>query len=187
MKINEVIIVEGKYDKIRLSNIVDTLIIQTNGFQIFNDKSKRELIKKLASERGVIILTDSDYSGMMIRNHIKSFVNNDLIKNAYVPDIIGKEKRKKIPSKEGKLGVEGIDDNIILNALIKAGATKRISEDSIVLNDLFETGFTGQSNSSFKRKELQRELNLPENLSTKSLLQVLNSIMTRTEFYNEFG
>ena len=187
MKINEIIIVEGKYDKIRLSNIVDAFIIQTNGFQIFKDSPKKDLIKKLAAERGVIILTDSDSAGMMIRNHIKSFVNNDLIKNAYIPDIIGKEKRKNRPSKEGKLGVEGIEDQIILNAIIKAGATRRDSNNLITFADLYETGFSGSEHSSFKRKELQRELDLPGNLSTKSLLHIINSLMTRSEFYDEFG
>lgn len=122
-KIREIIIVEGKYDKNAVSQLVDTLIVETSGYQIFKNKENMNLIKKLAKARGIIILTDSDSAGFMIRNHIKGSIPAELIKHAYIPDIYGKERRKISPSKEGKLGVEGMSPDIILDALKRAGAT----------------------------------------------------------------
>lgn len=186
MKVNEVIIVEGKYDKIRLSNIVDGLIIETDGFGIFKNKEKRELIKSLAEKRGVIILTDSDSAGQMIRNHIKSFTDSRYIKNAYIPEVFGREKRKTRSSREGKLGVEGIDDALIIQALIRAGATEAAEGSLITLSDFFELGLTGGKDSSATRARIKEYYGLPERLSIKSLIQVLGCITTREEFLKLF-
>ncbi len=188
IKINEVVIVEGKYDKVKLSGIIDGLIIETNGFQIFKDKDKLNLIRRLAKERGILIITDSDSAGFMIRNHIKSAVDESLIKNAYIPDIYGKEKRKTHVSKEGKLGVEGMEIEVLLDAIKKSGVDvgedKEVKHEckSITKLDLYEDGFSGRDDSKEKRAKLLKYLNLPERLSANSLLKVLNSIMTYEEY-----
>ncbi|MGN0522524.1 MAG: toprim domain-containing protein [Eubacterium sp.] len=185
LKIREAVIVEGRYDKIKLSNLIDTLIIETNGFGIFKDKQKLNFIRRLADERGLIIITDSDHSGFQIRSYISSAIDKNKIKHIYIPDVFGKEKRKTLPSKEGKLGVEGIDDNILLELFNNAGISAEItSNDNPVTNfDLFDAGLSGTENAKQNRKKLLKALELPEFLSTNSLLSYINSSMTREEFF----
>lgn len=186
IKLSEAVIVEGKYDKIKLSNILDAFIIETNGFAVFKDKTKLSFIKKLAKERGIIILTDSDHAGFMIRNYISSGVPKEQIKNVYIPDIFGKEKRKNAPSKEGKLGVEGMTKEVIVEALSKAGITssKSVCSDPVTTVDFYDLGLTGGADSKAKRKALCKALDLPEFLSTSSLISCINNFMTKEEFYS---
>lgn len=186
IKLSEAVIVEGKYDKIKLSNILDAFIIETNGFAVFKDKTKLSFIKKLARERGIIILTDSDHAGFMIRNYISSGVPKEQIKNVYIPDIFGKEKRKNAPSKEGKLGVEGMTKEVIVEALSKAGITssKSVCSDPVTTVDFYDLGLTGGAGSKAKRKALCKALDLPEFLSTSSLISCINNFMTKEEFYS---
>lgn len=186
LKIKEAVIVEGKYDKIKLSNLIDTLIIETNGFAVFKDKKKLAFIRKLANERGIIVITDSDHSGFQIRNYISSSLPKDKIKHIYIPDIYGKEKRKKEPSKEGKLGVEGIDDKILLSLFEKANIEARSVEkkDLITSVDMFDLGLSGTPNATQNKKKLLKSLDLPEFLSTSSLISYLNSSMDKKEFYS---
>ena len=179
--------VEGRYDKNTLSQVVDAVIIETGGFGIFNDSQKRNLLKKLAESRGLIIMTDSDAAGFMIRNHLKGCIAPELIKHAYIPDIYGKERRKSAPSREGKLGVEGMSPQVILEALSRAGATfqgpeHREDQSRISKADLYRKGLSGGENSAALRKELMKKLELPERLSAQGLLDVLNAIMSREEF-----
>ena len=183
IKLNEAVIVEGKYDKIKLSNLLDAFIIETNGFGIFKDREKLQFIKRLADERGIIILTDSDHAGFMIRNRIASAVPKGRVKNVYIPDIYGKERRKAAPSKEGKLGVEGMTKEVIFEALKKAGVTCSVSQNDnpITTADLFELGLSGTPNAKENRKRLTDKLGLPEFLSTSSLLSCLNNMMTKEE------
>ena len=185
ISLEQAIIVEGKYDKIKLSSIIDSVIIPTNGFSIFKDKEKREVIRFYAEHKGIIIFTDSDTAGFKIRNYIKSFVKNGNITNVYIPDIFGKEKRKIKPSKEGKLGVEGVSKDIIIEALNKAGVLlteKSENIDKITNIDLYEDGFSGTPNSSIKRKLLLRKYDLPELLTTKSMLEILNCMISKQEY-----
>lgn len=186
IKLTEAVIVEGKYDKIKLSNILDAFIIETNGFAIFKDKSKLSFIKKLAKERGIIILTDSDHAGFMIRNYISSGVPKEQIKNVYIPDIFGKEKRKDTPSKEGKLGVEGMTKEVILASLEKSGvsSTSSVCDNPITTVDFYDLGLTGGANSKAKRKAVCKALDLPEFLSTSSLISYINNFMTKEEFFD---
>lgn len=186
IKLTEAVIVEGKYDKIKLSNILDAFIIETNGFAVFKDKTKLSFIKKLAKERGIIILTDSDHAGFMIRNYISSGVPKEQIKNVYIPDVFGKEKRKNTPSKEGKLGVEGMTKEVIVEALSKAGITssKSVCSDPVTTVDFYDLGLTGGAGSKAKRKALCKALDLPEFLSTSSLISCINNFMTKEEFYS---
>lgn len=186
IKIKEAVVVEGKYDKIKLSGILDTVIIETDGFGIFKDKEKQKLIRFLAEKRGIIIMTDSDSAGFKIRSFIQNITKCENVKNVFIPDIYGKEKRKTEFSKEGKLGVEGIESQIILASLEKAGVL--CSEDSkkegreITHTDFFEDGISGGENSSQIRKALARELNLPEHISSSALLKIINSYMTYEEY-----
>lgn len=183
LKINEAVIVEGKYDKIKLSSIIDTVIIVTNGFGIFNDREKLELIRYYAKKTGIVILTDSDNAGRKIRGYIKSAVGSGKIHNVYIPDVFGKEKRKEKPSAEGKLGVEGIDVKLILEAFEKSGITASKSEKQrdITKLTLYELGLSGGAESSRLRKMLQKRLGLPEFLSAASLIEVLNTMMDSSE------
>lgn len=190
IKVREVIVVEGRYDKNTLSQIVDTVIVETGGFGIFNDRQKQKLLRKMAEERGLIILTDSDGAGFVIRNFIKGCVDPALIKHAYIPDIKGKERRKNSPGKEGKLGVEGMRPEILLDALHRAGATMdNMGNDSAVGTrriskaDMFSRGLSGGVGSRERRSALIRKLDLPEKLSPDALLDVLNAIMTREDFF----
>lgn len=183
IKLKEAVIVEGKYDKIKLSSIIDTVIIVTNGFGIFKDAEKLELIRYYAKKTGIIILTDSDSAGRRIRSYIKSAVQDGSIKNVHIPDVFGKEKRKKTASAEGKLGVEGIEVRIILDAFKKAGIVsyERTLPPDITKVTLYELGLSGGNNSSLLRKKLQNSLGLPSLLSASALLEVLNTMMTAEE------
>lgn len=192
IKVSEVIAVEGRYDKSTISNYIDATIVETDGFGIFKDKEKQALLRTLAKERGIIILTDSDGAGMVIRNFLKGIVPPQYIKNAYIPEILGKEKRKSSPSKEGKLGVEGMGEEVILASLKNAGATIENSGSYIHYNaltkaDLYSIGLFGGTDSAKKRKELQERLGLPSKMSPNALLQVLNIISTRDEVLSLFS
>lgn len=184
ISVKQPIIVEGKYDKIKLSSVVDGLIITTDGFRIYKDKEKISLIRAFAETTGIIILTDSDGAGFQIRNHLKGCIKNGKIYNVYIPDIFGKEKRKEKPSKEGKLGVEGIDTEILLKAFEEAGifSEETVSAYWLTKADMFDDGLIGTEKSSFIRKKLTKELNLPEHLSTSALLEVLNRLYTREKY-----
>ena len=188
IKIDEAIIVEGKYDKIKLSSIVDAVIITTNGFGIFKDKEKLELIRYYAKKTGIVILTDSDSAGRRIRGYIKGAVGGGRIINVFIPDVFGKEKRKPSPSAEGILGVEGTDDEIILDALTRAGiigeATAHKGREITKL-DLFNLGLSGGENSAERRASLLRFLKLPENLPANSMLDVFNTLYGFEDFLNE--
>ncbi|MDE6752791.1 MAG: DUF4093 domain-containing protein [Eubacterium sp.] len=185
IKIKEAVIVEGKYDKIKLSNILDAFIIETNGFQIYKDSARKDFIKRLADEQGIIVLTDSDHSGFQLRNYISMGIPKDKIKHLYIPDVYGKEKRKTEPSKEGKLGVEGMDDKILIKLFENANVEFIEAENKELLTnyDLFAAGISGGLNSKEKRKLLLKKLNLPEFLSTNSLLTYLNSSVSKKDFF----
>lgn len=182
---NMAVIVEGKYDKIKLSSVIDAVIIPTNGFRVFKDKEKMELIRYYASGAGIIILTDSDSAGFKIRNYIKGSVGNARIFNVYIPDIYGKERRKTEYSKEGKLGVEGMDEEILIEAFKKSGidfSSEPRRRRDITKMDLFEDGLSGGANSSEKRARLLKKLGLPELLTANAMLEVLNSMFTREQY-----
>ena len=188
LSVKEVIVVEGRYDKNTLSQIVDAVIIETSGFGIFNDAQKQKLLRRLAAERGLIVLTDSDGAGFVIRNFIKGCVDPALVKHAYIPDVAGKERRKSAPSKEGKLGVEGMRPEVLLDALRRAGASvggeaAEPPAARITKADMYKRGLSGGQGSRERRAALIRELDLPEKLSADALLDVLNAIMTREDFY----
>ena len=185
--VKEVIVVEGRYDKNTLRQVVDAVVIETSGFGIFNDAQKQKLLRRMAEARGLIVLTDPDGAGFVIRNFIKSCVPPERLKQAYVPDIRGKEKRKARPSREGKLGVEGMRAEILTEALRRAGATFEDAQSPragqmITKADLYRLGLSGRENSARKRAELIRELDLPEHLSADALLDVLNATTSREEF-----
>lgn len=186
IKIDRPIIVEGKYDIIKLSGIVDTLIIKTDGFGIFKDKEKQQLLRRLAKEKGIIVLTDSDSAGFLIRKFLKSSIPEDRITHVYIPDVYGKEKRKTQAGKEGKLGVEGISEAVLLEAFRKAGVICNETDEEerrLITNiDLYEAGLMGKDNSKEKRVKLMKALALPERLSTSSLLKILNTFVTYEEF-----
>ena len=183
IKLEQAVIVEGKYDKIKLSSLIDGVIIVTNGFGIFKDREKLELIRYYAEKTGIIILTDSDNAGRKIRGYIKGAIKKGSIVNVHIPDIFGKEKRKIKPSAEGKLGVEGIDAAILRDAFSKAGITssERTAPKDITKLTMFEFGLSGGNESSILRKKLQSRLGLPSMLSAGALLEVLNTMMTATE------
>ena len=187
IKVNEVIVVEGRYDKNTLSQIVDGTIIETEGFGIFSDKEKLALFRRLAETRGLVVLTDSDGAGFLIRNYLKGAIDPKYVKHAYIPDISGKEKRKSAPSKEGKLGVEGMSRELIIAALVNAGVSVDEAEggkgkDPITKTDLYEAGLSGGRGSADKRQKLLKKLELPAKLSPNAMLDVLNALMTREGF-----
>lgn len=188
-RISEVIVVEGKYDKNTLSQVVDAVIIETSGFGVFNNREKQQLLRTLAQKRGLIVMTDSDGAGFVIRNFIKGCVDPKLVKHAYIPDIYGKERRKSSASKEGKLGVEGMSPNVILDCLRRAGATidgeNSRTPAGISKADMYKKGLTGKPDSAKKRAELLRKNALPERMTAEALLQVVNAIMSREEFMAE--
>ena len=185
IRVKEVIIVEGRYDVNTLSQIVDATIVETGGFGIFKDKDKQAMLRSLARRRGLIILTDSDGAGFVIRSFLNGIVDPALVKNAFIPDIYGKEKRKSSPSREGKLGVEGMRPELIIQALQKCGATiddcENTAYSGISKADLYSLGLVGRENSAARRKLLQQKLALPERMSSNSLLKVLNIISSREE------
>lgn len=188
LKVKEVIVVEGRYDKNTVSQAVDALVIETSGFGIYNDSEKADLLKRLAEKRGLIILTDNDGAGFMIRGYLKGLLDNKFVKHAYIPDIKGREKRKRTPSKEGKLGVEGMDRDVVIGALSRAGATFEEESsfvqatDPITKSDMYTLGLSGTAGSAERRLKLLRHLELPERLSANGLLDVLNVLYTRTAF-----
>ena len=186
IKIEQAVIVEGRYDKIKLSSLIDALIIETDGFSIFKDKEKQKLIKRLANEKGILILTDSDSAGFKIRSFLGGSVPEDKVFHAYIPDIFGKEKRKSEYSKEGKLGVEGVPSNVIYEALERAGVvyseTDKIERRLISNVDLYEMGFSGTADCKDRKEKFLRFLSLPSRLSTKSFVKVLNTFMTYDDF-----
>ena len=185
VKIREAILVEGRYDKNTLSQIVDAPILETSGFGIFKDKKQMALLRQVAQKRGLIVFTDSDGAGFVIRNHIKSAIPGKYLKHAYIPDILGKERRKAAPGKEGKLGVEGMSREIILEALRRAGATIEGEEApqsrQITKQDLMELGLSGGADASAKRLKLLKQLNLPEHMSANAMLQALNLLYSLEE------
>jgi len=186
-KIREVIVVEGRYDKNVLSQVVDATILETSGFGIMKDKAQLDLLRRVAKARGLIVFTDSDGAGFVIRNYLKSCIEPAYLKHAYIPDIFGKERRKKTPGKEGKLGVEGMTPEVILECLRRAGATidGATAERPIAINkqDMFALGLSGGSQSKQKRLALMKLLELPEHMSSNALLQALNLLYTKEELY----
>ena len=186
--IREAIIVEGRYDKNTLAQIVDAPILETSGFGIFHDRQRLALLRRLAETRGIIVLTDSDGAGFVIRNYLRGAIDPSQVKHAYIPDIAGKERRKRTASKEGKLGVEGIRKELLLAALERAGvlaeeAAPKAPEEQITAYDLYTVGLNGQADSSDRRRALQKQLALPARMSTTSLLEVLNTMYTKDAFF----
>ena len=186
MSVKEVIVVEGRYDRNTLSQVFDAVIVETSGFGVFNDREKLALLRRLAEARGLVVLTDSDGAGFVIRNFLKGAIGPALVKQAYIPDIAGRERRKRAPSKEGKLGVEGMKPEVLIEALRRAGATLGGEEPArraggITKATLYELGLSGGPGSAEKRRALLKELDLPEKLSANALLDVLNALYTEAE------
>lgn len=185
-KISEVIIVEGKYDKNTLSQVVDAVIVETSGFGLFNDREKQQLLRTLAEKRGLIVMTDSDGAGLVIRNFVKSCVDPRLVKHAYIPEVRGKERRKAKPSKAGTLGVEGMTPETIMLALRRAGATvdgeAAPTWERISMADMYAVGLTGKPDSALRRADFLKKMQLPQKMTAQALLQVINAIMSRDEF-----
>lgn len=181
-KIKEAIVVEGRYDKNTLAQVVDAVILETKGFGVFKDEELLHLLRRLAGERGLIVLTDSDGAGFVIRNYLKGAVDPSQVKHAYIPDRYGKEKRKRTPGKEGKLGVEGMTPQVLLDALRKAGATflgkteERPAHRAITKADLFAAGLSGTPDAAENRGALLKRLDLPGHLSPNAMLEVLNAL-----------
>ena len=186
ISVKEVIVVEGRYDRNTLSQVFDAVIVETSGFGVFNDREKLALLRRLAEARGLVVLTDSDGAGFVIRNFLKGAIDPALVKQAYIPDIAGRERRKRAPSKEGKLGVEGMKPEVLIEALRRAGATLGGEEPArraggITKATLYELGLSGGPGSAEKRRALLKELDLPEKLSANALLDVLNALYTEVE------
>lgn len=187
MRIKEVIVVEGRYDKNTVSQVVDATIVTLGGFSVFNDREKLAFLRRLAMERGLIVLTDSDGAGFVIRNYLKGALPKDRVKQAYIPDIHGKERRKRTPGKEGKLGVEGMRPEVIIEALRRCGATfeeeqaQPLRGSPITKADLFALGLTGTPDSAIRRQALLRKLDLPEHLTPNGLLEALNLLYSLEE------
>lgn len=183
IKIDEIVIVEGKYDKIKLDSLLDATVISVNGFGLFKDNKKKETLRALASQRGVIVLCDSDGGGTVIRRHLNSILPKESTKNLYIPEIPGKEKRKTAPSKEGKLGVEGMDAEL-LRELFRPFESGTAIPDILPVStaDLVSDGYSGGDNSSEKRAELARALGLPANISTKLLVDAINILGGREAY-----
>ena len=187
LRIREAIVVEGRYDKNTLSQLVDTLILETAGFGIFKNDEQMALLRRVAQQRGLIVFTDPDGAGFVIRNRLKSAIPADCLKHAYVPDVMGKERRKAAPGKEGKLGVEGMTPDILLAALRRAGATvleegeAAVQALQLTKADLMAMGLSGGADSAVRRGKLLRALSLPEHMSANALLQVLNTCCTQEE------
>ncbi len=189
--LKEAVVVEGKYDKIKLKNFIDAEIFTTDGFAIFKNRQKTEMLKKIAEQRGLIILTDSDSAGFVIRGHLTSVINPQYITNVFVPEIKGKEKRKTQSSAQGLLGVEGLSEQVITGALKKAGVTVDKTQptepkEKITHADLFKLGLSGGADSKQKRKDLCERLQLPFGMSTNQLLTAVNALYSREEFYKLF-
>ena len=186
-RVREAIVVEGRYDKNALSQVVDAVILETAGFGVFKDQERLALLRRLAQQRGIIVLTDSDGAGFVIRNFLKGAIPPEQVKHAYIPDIRGKERRKRAPGKEGKLGVEGLPPQLLLEALERAGATfldgdgPRSPRGELTPAQLYVLGLTGRPDSAQRRQALLKRLDLPEHMSAKALLTVLNALYTSDE------
>ncbi|MCK9479172.1 MAG: DUF4093 domain-containing protein [Firmicutes bacterium] len=180
--VDEIIIVEGKYDKMRLSSVVDALVVTTDGFRVYNNKEKQKQFQHLAAKRGVIILTDSDSAGLRIRNYLCRCLDGVKVKHAYIPEVHGKEKRKSTPGAQQLLGVEGMSNEVIINALKKAKATPKNANAPITAARLYCDGLIGKPNSAQKRHTLLKTLNMPESLSSKAMLDVINRLLTQDEY-----
>lgn len=186
IKLNQAVIVEGKYDKITLENVIDATIIATDGFRIFKNKEKRDFIRLLAQRQGIIIITDSDSAGMVIRSHLKQICPEGTITNVYIPQISGKEKRKAKLSKEGLLGVEGMTQQVLIDALLRSGITgeevTRKSDKKITKTVLFALGLSGGENSAYLRDSLAFFLDLPQGMSANAFLDCVNAVYNHDEF-----
>lgn len=185
IRIKEAILVEGRYDKNTLSQILEAPIFETSGFGIFKDKERMRMLRRVAEKRGLIVFTDSDGAGFVIRNHVKSAIPAQYLKHAYIPDIYGKERRKTAPGKEGKLGVEGMTRDVILEALRRCGATIEGQDlppvAGITKQDLVELGLSGGKDSAGKRIALLKKLDMPEHMSANAMLQALDLLYTLDE------
>lgn len=188
MRIQEAIVVEGRYDKAVLAGVVDTVILETAGFGVFKDQERLALLRRLAQKRGLIVLTDSDGAGFVIRNHLKGVIPPEQLKHAYIPDVYGKERRKRAPGREGKLGVEGMPPDVLKNAILRAGATvldgdspNRSQEGDLTPADLYALGLSGTPDAARRRAVLLRQLDLPEHMSAKALLAALNALYAPEE------
>lgn len=186
LTLKQAIIVEGKYDKIHLEKICDCPIFTTEGFRIFKDKEKRTFLQNLAKSRGILVLTDSDRAGFMIRNYIKNVVKEGSVTDVYIPEIYGKERRKTTPSKEGKLGVEGIPTDVLVKMLERYSSGEDPKE-KITKTDLYSCGLYGGTDSSAARTKLCKELSVPTGISVSSLIDALNAFITKEEFYKLAG
>lgn len=189
LRIKEAVVVEGRYDKNTLSQLVDTIIIETKGFGIFKDSERLSLLRRLARERGLVVLTDSDGAGFVIRNFLKGAIPPGQVKHAYIPDLFGKERRKRQPGKEGKLGVEGMRPQVLEEALRRAGATfldqtagEQAPRRPITKADLFAAGLSGAPDSAARRQALLRRLELPEHMTANAMLEALNVFCTYEAF-----
>ena len=186
IRIREAIVVEGRYDKAALSAVADTVILETGGFGVFSDREKLELLRRLAEKRGLVILTDSDGGGFLIRNFLRGAIDPRLVKHAYIPDVYGKERRKRRAGKEGKLGVEGMSAETLADCLRRAGVTPEGEDEAppgaaLTKAEMYALGLTGRPDSAARRAALKRALALPEKLSTNALMDVLNVLVTRQE------
>lgn len=184
--LREAVIVEGRYDKIKLGGFISSPIIETGGFRVFKDKERQELIRSVASRRGILIMTDVDSAGFVIRNFLRGIVPADRIKHAYIPTVEGKEKRKPEPSKEGVLGVEGLDRDRLIDAIKKSGATiigeEQKSQPEITKLDFYDYGLTGAENSARRRGEVLSSLGLPAYLTVNAMISAVNCLFTKAEF-----
>ena len=190
IKLKQAVVVEGRYDKNTLSQLIDAPIFETNGFGVMKNKALLDFLRSVAEKRGLIILTDSDGAGFVIRNYLKGALPKNKVLHAYIPDICGKERRKEHPGKEGKLGVEGMRPEVLLQALKNAGAEAEktnVPGRPITKTDLFLAGLSGGKESAKKRKMLQTELHLPEHLGSNAFLDVVNLMMSREEFLEKYG
>ena len=191
-RIREVVVVEGRYDKNALKQAVDAVVVETGGFGVFRDRERLALLRRLAAERGLILLTDSDGAGFVIRNFLKGAIPKDRLKQAYIPDVYGKERRKAAPGREGKLGVEGMSPQVLLQALERAGATFEDAPaggreaEAVTKGDFYRLGLTGGPDSGAKRAALLGRLGLPERMSANALLEAVNLLYTREAFLAEF-
>ncbi len=187
LRIQEAIVVEGRYDKSALAGVADTLILETAGFGVFKDGERLAFLRRLAAKRGLIVLTDSDGAGFVIRNYLKGAIPREQVKHAYIPDVYGKERRKRAPGREGKLGVEGMSPQVLRQALLRAGATVLDGDapdrpqGDLTPADLFALGLSGTPDAAARRAELLRRLDLPEHMSAKALLAALNALYTPEE------
>ena len=193
MKIKEAIVVEGRYDKAAVAAVADTLILDTAGFGVFKDGERLAFLRKLAAKRGLIVLTDPDGAGFVIRNYLKGAIPKEQVKHAYVPDVYGKERRKRAPGKEGKLGVEGMPPDVLRNAILRSGATVLDGDaptreaGNLTPADLFALGLSGTADAAQRRAALLKKLELPEHMSAKALLAALNALYTPGELEELLG